>query len=92
MTLLDERDHLNDRAGDLPALEHETGTGGPARTVQKALGGPELTRSPDAIRQLEDVFGPRRRRQQGKSREQLEMEYDDVVQQSFPASDPPPLP
>lgn len=65
----------------------QTGTGGPQALVQSALDDPP---SPDAIRQLEDAFG-RPPHQPGQS-DRIEFDYDDVVEQSFPASDPPPPP
>jgi len=65
----------------------QTGTGAPPSLVQEALDDPP---SADAVRQLEDVFGrPPRKKGQSAS---IRFDYDDVVQQSFPASDPPPPP
>lgn len=66
----------------------ETGTGGPEEVVQRVLEDPGFPQSPDAVRQLEDAFGPFRRGEDGV----IHFDYDDVVQQSFPASDPPPPP
>ncbi|MFO7246193.1 MAG: hypothetical protein FWJ62_09790 [Thermaerobacter sp.] len=66
----------------------ETATGGPEDVVQRVLEDPEFPQSPDALRQLEDAFGPFRRQEDGS----IHLDYDDVVQQSFPASDPPPPP
>lgn len=71
----------------------QTGTGSPEGLVQEALENPP---SPDAIRQLEDAFG-RPPRKTGRayaidSSHTVELDYDDVIQQSFPASDPPPPP
>lgn len=68
-----------------------TGTGSPAELVQSIMADPAFKSSPDAIRQLEDVFGPFRR-EEGKTGRDIKMDYDDIVQQSFPASDPPPPP
>lgn len=67
-------------------------TGEPAELVQNALRTDGMPQSPDAVRQLEDVFGPLRRRERPVENrsEEVEFDYDDVVQQSFPASDPPP--
>src|SRR5690606_26732095 len=65
----------------------QTGTGAPPSLVQRALGDPP---SGDAVRQLQDAFG-RPPRKPGESPE-IGFDYDDVVQQSFPASDPPPPP
>lgn len=69
-------------------------TGEPAKLVQSALKVDGMPQSPDAIRRLEDVFGPFRRqvRPSDNRDEDVEFDYDDVVQQSFPASDPPPPP
>lgn len=68
-----------------------TGTGSPSEIVQSVMAGYGSRPSPDAIRQLEDVFGPFRREEQKTGRD-IKIDYDDVVQQSFPASDPPPPP
>lgn len=80
-----------DGSGPERGPSRPTGTGGPPDAVRRALrrgGGPV---SPDAVRQLEDAFAPARR--PGRQRdENVEFDYDDVVQQSFPASDPPPPP
>ncbi|HLS88237.1 MAG TPA: hypothetical protein VK008_01250 [Sphingobacteriaceae bacterium] len=45
-----------------------------------------------AVRRVEGARRRLRRRLAGKTREQLEREIDFVLQQTFPASDPPPLP
>lgn len=66
-----------------------TGTGAPPEQVQEALARGGTPPSPDAIRQLDDAFAPARTRLR---RQPAEEDYDDVVQQSFPASDPPPPP
>lgn len=67
-------------------------TGEPAEVVQEALKVGDVPQSPDAVRQLEDVFAPLRRakRPAENELEDVQFDYDDVVQQSFPASDPPP--
>ncbi|HEX6989759.1 MAG TPA: hypothetical protein VF282_09875 [Bacillota bacterium] len=83
------------QVGDLKALVRRlinkhgaTGTGGPEEVVERVLADPGFPQSPDAVRHLEDAFGPFRRGEDGS----IKFDYDDVVQQSFPASDPPPPP
>lgn len=64
------------------------GTGGPLDEVRSAIGTGTTTASPDVVRQLQDVMGTSG--QSGES--EPTFDYDDIVQQSFPASDPPPPP
>jgi len=84
MTVSDTKGHVR----RLIDKHSRTSTGGPEEVVQRVLDDPGFPQSPDAIRQLEDAFGAFRRDEDGA----IQFDYDDVVQQSFPASDPPPPP
>lgn len=82
--------------GTRPTRPHHTGTGEPPDAAGRppdAAGGQQRGRpSPDAIRQLEDAFGTPATARSRRARARTRLDYDDIVQQSFPASDPPPPP
>lgn len=80
---------MPERNREGPDAPRPTGTGAPPGPMRRVLRRGAAPQSPDAVRQLEDAFGPARRR---RGRDAVRVDYDDVVQQSFPASDPPPPP
>lgn len=90
--MLDDATRTEHAARNEQFTDGQTDTFGNGSDTVEALLEADDVRMLTLLRRLEDDRDRRRRRRSGNGADTIEFDYDDIVEQSFPASDPPPSP